>query len=356
MVKKLTSLALTLILAMSLCACGQSTTSTSSLNKEYVDVVKNAAVKLNETYTDYIITTTLNAPDGDTEFIEVVHDDISYTEYSIDADSNLGTLSYGSSDTMSYVLTDWLDSDGKYYIFSSDETGGNVTYYMPDTYKKYVEDRIYLHVNDLLDNATEIKPYDDITLNLGNGDETFKTYKIKVKGDSLKEILGSSSYGVYKSIVDDKESDANVSKLCEYYLEDLNMSLTFSDSNVIVGIDSDGILKYICLETGGLGTRLYFTKAVVSTRNSNLRGTPEFKSAVDYRTTLTDLATYVADYDNYDDALKALENYGVADTVVSEDINSTPTESVEEEVTTEETSSEEVTEVTTEESTELKEE
>ena len=127
MKRKLTSLVLSLTLVLGLCACGQNDNSVS-LNKEYVDVVRNAAVKLNETYTDYIISSTLNAPDGDTEFIEVVHEGISYTEYSVDADNNLGTLSYGSSDTMSYAMTDWLDSDGKYYIFSTDATGNSATY------------------------------------------------------------------------------------------------------------------------------------------------------------------------------------------------------------------------------------
>lgn len=322
MLKKLASLALSLTLAVSLCACSQSNMTTNDLNEEYVNVVKDAANKLNETYSDYIITTTLNAPDGNTEYIEVVHDDISYTEYSVDSDDNLGTLSYGSSDTMSYALTDWLDSDGKYYIFSSDETGSNVIYTLPESYKTYVEDRIYLHVNDLLDSATEIKPFDDITLDLGEGEETFKTYKLKVKGEALKEILGSSSYGVYKCIADDKKSDSNVAKLCGYYLQDLDMSLTFSDSNVVVGIDSNGILKYICLETGGLGTRLYLTKAVVATKNTNLRGTPDFTNTVDFTSSLTDLANYVADYDNYEDALTALENYGVTNDTTLEDIES----------------------------------
>lgn len=311
MLRRVVSLALSAVLLVSLCACSSNTSSKSEgeLNEEYVKAISDAANKLNTTYKDYIITNTLNAPDGNTEYIEVIHDGASYTEYSVDADDNLGTLQYGSSDTISYALTDWLTEDGKYYMFTSDNDGNSIIYSMNDKFSYYVEDRPFLYINMILDNAISVDKYDDLDIDLGNGVETFTSYKIKVKGDSLKDILGASSYGIYKSLMDDEATDKNISKLCGYYLEDLDMNLTFSDANVIVGIDSNGILKYICLETGGLGTRLYLTKAVVATKNNNLRDTPDFTSAIDFSTSLKELADYVSSYDNYDDALDALNDF-----------------------------------------------
>lgn len=343
MFKKLVSLMLCATVVASLCGCSETNeVKKDELNQEYVSTIRDAAKKLNTTYTDYIISNTLNAPDGDTEYIEVVHDKVSYTEYSVDADDNLGTLEYGSDDSMSYALTDWLTEDGKYYVFAADNEGKTVIYSANDKYKYYVEDRPYLYVNMLLDNAISVSKYDDLELDLGEGAETFTSYKVKVKGESLKEILGASSYGVYKSLVDDENTDKNISKLCGYYLEDLDMNLTFSDANVIVGIDSNGILKYICLETGGLGTRLYLTKAVVSTRNPNLRDTPDFTGAVDFASTLKELADYVSSYDSYDDALRALDSFQPSEDSVltdhsdeylseeTEDIQETETEEIQE--------------------------
>jgi hypothetical protein len=309
MYKKFVSLALgtSLVLGLSACSSVDTTTSKSTgANEEYAQIIRDAAAKLNNTYTDYIISTTLNAPDGDTEYLEVVNGDNCYTEYSVDSDNNLGTLSYGSADTISYVLTDWFDAEQNYYIFSSDEDGNGVVYTLPSNYADFVSDRPFMYVNDLLDNAISIDTYDTLTIDLGEGEEDFTTYKIKVSGDSLKSILGASSYGVYKSIAEDEDSSANIVSLCNAYLDDLNMSLTFSDANVIVGIDSNNILKYMCLETGGLGTRLYFTKAVVATRNNNLRDMPDVSNSIAYSSTLTDLADYVAEFDSYEDAMNAL--------------------------------------------------
>lgn len=318
MSKKRVSLALGLLCIASFClsACSSNNTTTSGdsdKTKEYSKIISDAAEKLNSTYNDYIVTNTLNAPDGDTQYIEVMHGGVSYTEYSVDSDNNLGTLPYASAESIQYTLTDWMTEDGKYYLFSADAEGKAVIYQMNDTYTSYVEDRSHLYVNKMLENAISVTDYDDITLNLGEGDETFTCYKIKVKGESIKDILGVSSYGIYKSYMDDKDTDANIAKLCGYYLEDLTMNLTFSDANVIVGIDNNGILKYVCLEAGGLGTRLYFTKAVVATKNTNLRDTPDVTSAVPFSDSLKELADYVASYDTYEEALKAMN--GVVDGV-----------------------------------------
>ena len=332
MFKKFLSFALCGIMLVSLSACSNGQ-ETAQLNSEYVTAVKDAAAKLNSTYTDYIVTTTLEAPDGDTQYLEVKHEDTSYTEYSVSDDNEVGTIAYGSADSITYSLTDWLTKDGKYYMFGSDNGGNSVTYSLPTAYKDLVSDRVMLYANKFVDNALSIEKYDDLTLNLGDGSQTYTSYKVKVPASVVKDILGVSTYGVYKTIEDDKDTSANIKKLCSYYLEDLDMNLTFSDANVILGIDSDGILKYACLEVGGLGTRLYYTKAVVATKNSNVRSTPDFTNAQTYASSLSDLADYVADYDSYDEAVKALNEKSSLTNSSTESSTETTTES--EESTTE---------------------
>lgn len=332
MFKKFLSFALCGIMLVSLSACSNGK-ETAQLNSEYVTAVKDAAAKLNSTYTDYIVTTTLEAPDGDTQYLEVKHEDTSYTEYSVSDDNEVGTIAYGSSDSITYSLTDWLTKDGKYYMFGSDNDGNSVIYSLPTAYKDLVSDRVMLYANKFVDNALSIEKYDDLTLNLGDGSQTYTSYKVKVPASVVKDVLGVSTYGVYKTIEDDKDTSANIKKLCSYYLEDLDMNLTFSDANVILGIDSDGILKYACLEVGGLGTRLYYTKAVVATKNSNVRSTPDFTNAQTYASSLSDLADYVADYDSYDDAVKALNEKSSLTNSSTESSTETTTES--EESTTE---------------------
>lgn len=332
MFKKFLSFALCGIMLVSLSACSNGK-ETAQLNSEYVTAVKDAAAKLNSTYTDYIVTTTLEAPDGDTQYLEVKHEDTSYTEYSVSDDNEVGTIAYGSSDSITYSLTDWLTKDGKYYMFGSDNDGKSVTYSLPTAYKDLVSDRVMLYANKFVDNALSIEKYDDLTLNLGDGSQTYTSYKVKVTASVVKDVLGVSTYGVYKTIEDDKDTSANIKKLCSYYLEDLDMNLTFSDANVILGIDSDGILKYACLEVGGLGTRLYYTKAVVATKNSNVRSTPDFTNAQTYASSLSDLADYVADYDSYDEAVKALNEKSSLTNSSTESSTETTTES--EESTTE---------------------
>lgn len=326
MFKKFLSFALCGIMLVSLSACSNGK-ETAQLNSEYVTAVKDAAAKLNSTYTDYIVTTTLEAPDGDTQYLEVKHEDTSYTEYSVSDDNEVGTIAYGSSDSITYSLTDWLTKDGKYYMFGSDNDGNSVTYSLPTAYKDLVSDRVMLYANKFVDNALSIEKYDDLTLNLGDGSQTYTSYKVKVPASVVKDVLGVSTYGVYKTIEDDKDTSANIKKLCSYYLEDLDMNLTFSDANVILGIDSDGILKYACLEVGGLGTRLYYTKAVVATKNSNVRSTPDFTNAQTYASSLSDLADYVADYDSYDEAVKALNEKSSLTNSSTESSTETTTES-----------------------------
>lgn len=308
--RKLIALGL-IVCVVGLSACGRGSSEevqndSVSLNQDFVKTVKDAAHKLKDTYTDYIIANTVEAPDGNMEYLDIVHGDSSYTEYSVDSDDNLGTLTWGSSESMTYTMTDWLNSDGKYYMFTTDDAGESLVYSFPDSYTNYVSGRSTLNIDYLLDHAYSIEEYEPAELDLGGGVEEYTTYRFWVGSDCLPDLLGASSYGVYKSIMEEQGAEENVVSLCKYYLEDLQMDLTFSDANVVVGIDQDGILKYMCLEVGGLGTRMYLTKAVVAVRNDNARETPDFSGAVPFSSSLKDLADYVASFGSYEEAMNSL--------------------------------------------------
>lgn len=303
-----------------LIGCGNSASKGGVSDSPLVKEVRDSAVKLRSENKDYIISNSLSAPEGITEYIDVVSEKGVYTEFPVDADKNLGTLKYGSKPSMQYSLSDWLTSDGKYYIFTSDKTGKEVVSTLPSTYKSYVEDKPYLYINKLLTGVKEIKKADPIQLDLGQGEQDFTCYIMKVDSKVLPDILGASSYGLYKAISEADDTDKNIKKLSDFYLQDLSENLVFSDAKVTVGVDTDGLLRYVDISVGGLGSRLHLVKAVVSLSNANKRAEPDFTKAVDFRTSLKDLADFVSQYDDYDSALNALnakDNSVITDSAIT---------------------------------------
>lgn len=272
---------------------------------EYLRVLQTAVDNLSSFETPYIISTVVEASNEYTQYIECVNGDVSYTEYSIDADGNFGTLEYGSQSSISYVLNDWLDADGKYYLFTTNEAGED-TIYVVDNYKDTIDSRVNMYGEDLLKGVLSVEKIDDMTIDLGQGMELFSVYRCKISSDVIKDVLGAPSLGIYKALKSSAESGSNLDSLLQYYIEDFDMTLTFSDANVIFGIDKNNCLKYLVIEVGGLGSRMYVTKAVVETNNENLRETPDFRGAVPFSNTLLELADYVANFDSYEDALNAV--------------------------------------------------
>lgn len=320
MFKKVCSLVLSFCLVASLSACSGFTPSKSSHNKDYAKVITDAAEKLNSTYKDYIVSTNVEAPDGKVEYLNVFHDKVAYTEFSVDSDNNLGTIDYGSKDNIDYVLADWLTADGKYYIMSADDNKHVIPMSLPDGYTKYIKDKAFLYTHDIINNATSIKKYDAFNVDLGDGSQDYKSYKVTMKSDAVKKLIGANSWGIYDSISKSEKKGSNLNKLCSYYLQDLNMSLTFSDANVIFGIDNNGILKYVSLEVGGLGTKMYYTMVVVATQNNNVRTEPDLDSSKPYKNTMKDLADFVGKYNSYDEAMKALDKRSNKDSSVSNNL------------------------------------
>lgn len=304
--RKIVTLLLGLLMVFSLAACGAGGGS-SSVNSAYKQEIANSAKKLNDTYTNYIISTTTEGFGNQQEYIEVIKGNDIYTEYSVDEYGDIGTIPYGSGESIPYALVDWTH-DGQYYSLGYADDG-EVMYKFPENFAtKYDYDREMLYVNRLLAGATEIKPYEDLHLTLAGETSTFKAYSISVDAKTVMEIMSADSRGVYMSIKDSEKSGSNISKLCDFYLEDSRLMNTYSDGRVIVAIDSDGILKFMSLEIGGLGARMYVTKAVVDVRNQNVRDTPDFSGAVPVVSTMTELADFVAQYPDYESALSALHD------------------------------------------------
>lgn len=319
-----------------LTACGKSESIDSNAKKAIEEGLK----QLHEYDKAYLVSNVLEASDGTINSIEINVDGESYTEYPLDADGNIGTIPFGESADTQYLLYDWLTKAKGYYSVTSDDSENIIYYSFPSEYGVSVYDRTDLYVSYMLKHFTSIKEYDNRTANIGNGDEDFKVYKCELPAEYAKHILGISSYGIYESIKKDS-SDNNIKKLCDYYLEELDKTLTCSDATVLIGVSSDGMLKYVNLEVGGIGSNLYLTKCVVTDDNVETRSKPDLSKAEKFETTLKEQADYIASFDSYDEAIKALNEKDSSEVTSSE-------ETSEETLPTEETSStEEASETTT---------
>ena len=99
-----------------------------------------------------------------------------------------------------------------------------------------------------------------------------------------------------------------------------------SDANVTIGI-VDGVLRYVQIETGGLGSRLYSTKSIMLS-DVDVRQEPDFSNVDTYESTLKDMADYVSKYDSYEDAMKALNGSSSSSSdLTSEETTGNSTES-----------------------------
>ena len=123
-------------------------------------------------------------------------------------------------------------------------------------------------------------------------------------------------------VVNNTDND-NIRNLFQYYLDNSEYTLACSDANVLVGIDNDGLLRYMGLEVGGLGTNLYFTSVVVDTNNKEVRTNVDISNAKTFESLYTDLADYCAKYDTIEDALESIsyDSQNALDTDTLDSIN-----------------------------------
>lgn len=317
--KRILGVALCLSLCFAtLAGCGGSPTAGKNVDAAAKQAIEDAAKKLNSTYSNYIISNTVEFSDGVSEFIEVIKGDDIYTEYSVSEDGNLGEISYGSTDSIQYALMDWTH-DNQYYSYGYTEDG-EMLYKFPSNFAtKYVHDREMLWANRILAGAIEVEAIEDMQLTLNGAAETFKAYRVRVTPDTVLSLLGSGSWGVYNSLKDEEKAGTNISKMCDFYLESTALENTYSEGVITFAVDQDGILRFMSLETGGLGHMMYYTKAVVDTRNQNVRDMPDFSDAVPLAATMTEMADFLAQYPDYDSAIQALND--IADYDPTEDVD-----------------------------------
>lgn len=185
--RKVCSFVLSLAMLTLLFGCGGTGgTATPKVNQEYKSEIAAAAKKLNDTYTNYIIETTVEFSGNTSYHLDVVSGDDIYTEYSIDDENQVGKLAYGSAETLRYSLSDWTH-DGIFYGFAADEFGDEYIYKFPANYAtKYVYDREMLWVNRFLEGATDIAEYGDLDVNQSDGGvETYKGYRITISPETM---------------------------------------------------------------------------------------------------------------------------------------------------------------------------
>lgn len=288
-----------------------SSDSSASRTSEYKELDK--ALKALKDYEDtYIITTQIAGTDT-TNYIEVVmKDGSSYTEYPIDSNGKVGVVDSDAT-SYNYLLTDWSDKNNLYAFSTSDSENATVTT-LPKSYKDAVSDRVYMYLPEIMKNISDVSKEKKATQDIGNGEEEFQIYKAKLPASTVKDIVGVGTQGLYKAIAKDYSDDENIKNLADYYVKNMNMDLTFSDANVTFGV-ADGIIKYVNIETGGLGTRLNLTRAVITdTSKYELREKPDVSKSVDYvKTQIKETADYVATFDSIEDAMMTLNN-GSTDT------------------------------------------
>lgn len=278
---------------------GGCSASKSNNDSDAMKKVESAFDNLKKLDKTYEISNVMQAPDGNLCYVEICNKDASYTEYSVDKDGNYGTVAFQDAEDTDYVLTDWVTKKDKGYLLSGDNTW--VSY--PDSYSKDLASRKYMYFDKMVDKLTDLKFKETTTADIGMGEESIDVYTAKVDSETVHSILGIGSEQIYKSVKEDTDNK-NIKKLCEYYLDDISFTMVFSDANVRLGIVDD-MLRYVQLEVGGIGSKLYYTKSVL-TKEIDVRDEPDFSNTDTYESTLKQMADYVAKYDSYEEAMKAL--------------------------------------------------
>lgn len=262
----------------------------------------------------YIVSSQMVAPDGQASFLEVYKDGVSYTEFPTSEDDSEGTDDTKDGQ-ISYSLSDWLTSDGHYYMYQNtgEETGS--FFKMPKSYSNVIAKRNTLYKDDIIGGITSFKKLDKkekLDISEGNGEEEFDVYTGKMESSAVKSLLGKNTQSLYESIKKDYPDEENICKYADMNLEELGMSLTFSDAKVKFYV-KDGMLRQFRLECGGLGSRLSLIKTVYLKLEYSDREEPDFSGSTDYIESIRNQANEYAKYDTYDEAIEAMYNEQASD-------------------------------------------
>lgn len=317
--KKRLVLGLVLVVALSMVGCSETTSKPQDVDsREEVLTREDACVKeiengltlLKNKKENYIIENAIESADETIYNITVNTDKGSYTEYPVDADGNYGTLVFGSSDTMSYNISDWLDKDANnYYLFVSDGKEDATIYKLCAAYAEFLQTRRYFYVDYMLPLFTYVRNSDPISYRDETGTlHSLKCFECGLPAENVKEILSLQSYGQYKYTAEDENVNDNIKALLKYYMKLLDRPLTFADAKVLIGLDDDGMIAYVGMETGGAGNYFYFTQYLIEPdATTNLREVPDFSNTVPYESQFEEIAAFVSTYPTTAEGVKALQ-------------------------------------------------
>ena len=305
------------IMSLGMVGCSETTKSSIDEDEEVLvrdttceKEIENGLTLLKNKKENYIIENAVEAADATIYNICVNTDKGSYIEYPVDSDGNYGTLVFGSSDSMSYNISDWLNKDSnEYYLFVSNNDSDPTIYKLNEAYSAFMQSRRLFYVDYMLPLFTYIKVTDPISYTDSTGvPHSLKCYECGLPAEYIKKILSIQSYGQYQYTADDENVDENIRKLLKFYCKQLDRPLTFADGKVLVGIDEDGIISYVGMETGGAGNYFYFTQYLIEPNaTSNLRSVPDFSNAIPFEDQFKDIAAFVATYPSTAEGVKALQ-------------------------------------------------
>lgn len=312
MKKRLVSLVLVATFALSMVACGNTTTDKTSKTTKSSSAkseLQTAVDNLGNSDTNYVISNILEAPEGNTYYIEnFATSGQSFTEYPVDSNGNLGVIEQTTTDenvdqdtsdqnaaNQDYVITDWITDEGKMYLNNSKSSDKSEFFSLPDSYADICKSRNVMYMDTMLNDFTKVEKQDDTQdLDLGDSDKVKLTmYNCVLPKDKVSKYLAVGSIAMYNSLDKDEKSSDSVKKLCEYYLKDLGETMYFSDATVYLGVDENKILRTFSLEVGGLGSRLYLTKTVLYGVYQDEKE-PDFSECKSYASSIEDLADYLA--------------------------------------------------------------
>lgn len=192
-----------------------------------------------------------------------------------------------------------------------------------------VSGRTTLYMDKYLDSLYNIESKGKQTIETDAGSFEYTVYTANIPSSVVKDVCGIDTLGLYKHVKDDNSDNDNIGKLMDVYINNLDDTLTFSKGTISFGIDGNGVLTYVQLSAGGLGTSMKYTKEIVLNPSLDFRSLPDFSQSKEFIDNITDLANYVAKYDSYDDAMKALYKTDSDSTVSGNSSSSTASSSSE---------------------------
>ena len=270
------------------------------------------------------IESVMSAPDGVTTFFECNDsEDNWYILYPMNDDA-MSLESPGESPE--YDFAEYMDFQSRSLYLVDSEADGGQKYLAPYSYENMQRKRGGMYLDMYEFKEVEHIGEQDVTLLDGTSD-TMDVWKGIVTSDSVKEVLGLGSRGLYIGCKEDDPSNTTLAQLLDYYISELDVSLTFSDGILEIGC-KDGVVQYTRLEVGGLGQRLVLYKELHDGVVIPFEK-PDLSEYVVYADTLRDLAGFVGQYDSYEEAMNAL--YSGEALPLDEYLESRESESVQEE-------------------------